>query len=195
MAGDNRRSDRCAAERGTKRILHRRVARSAVRALGDRQYGQLLEFAQHWAGQQGAGGENPLSRSRSRPAGVIRSLVHGGSIRGLELVFDDVAAGLLVRSIERWLQQVGVIELGDRVPGHDSQPVRLTAPSVALPRVMDRQLLVGGVDVPGVDHRVALVLLAEDLPDALRAAHRRKRNPAPIPRAIGKLRASAYSSA
>src|SRR6186997_827717 len=61
--------------------------------------------------------------------------------------------------------------------------MRLATAAVELAGVVHRELLVGGIHVAGVDHRVALVLLAEDLPHALahwstlRVALRRRRRP------------------
>src|SRR5688500_1079820 len=105
-------------------------------------------------------------REGREAASSLPRLADGTLLRSLELVLDDVSAGLLVRPIQRRLQKVRIIELGDRLAGNDPEPMRLAPASVELTRVMHGQLLVGSVDVAGVDHRVALVLLPEDLPDA-----------------------------
>src|SRR5918994_1948720 len=87
---------------------------------------------------------------------------------------------LTVTPVKGRLRQVGVVELGDRSARDDPQPMRLAAPPVELARVVHGELLVRGIYVARVDHRIALVLLAEYLPHAFRSrlhAHRRKRTP------------------
>ena len=122
--------------------------------------------AENQLGEGVAGGDVERGGRRRHSA----ASVGGALLRGLQLVLDDVAARLLVAAVEGRLEQVRVVELGDRVARHDPEPMRLAAAAVELAGVVQRQLLVGSVHVAGVDHRVTLVLLAEDLPHAL--AHR-----------------------
>ena len=115
-------------------------------------------------------------RSSARARGRRGRRCHAHRDRGLrlglagrlasrgQLVAHDVAAGLLERAIERRLEQVRVVEVDDVGAPDDPQPDALLAPAVQLAGVVGRQHRVGRHDAPAVTHRVAVLLLAEDLP-------------------------------
>src|SRR4029077_3692323 len=84
-----------------------------------------------------------------------------------ELVLDEIAPWAFEGPIEGRLQQAGVVELGDLLPGAHPHSVALLAPTVELAGVMHRQLLVWGSHVSAMDHRVPLGFLPEDLPNPI----------------------------
>src|SRR3990172_1327924 len=84
----------------------------------------------------------------------------------VELVAQDVATGLLESPIQRRLQEVGIGQVCDLRAPHDPQPDAFLAAAVELARVVHRGVAVGRADVAGVAHRLAVLLLAEDLPHA-----------------------------
>ena len=116
-------------------------------------------------------GQEQLDRGRGRGGAATR---HRGARLGLglaglrarrrELVAHDVAAGLLERAVERWLEQVRVGQVDDVGAAHDPQPDALLAAPEQLPGVVGGQGGVGRHDAAAVAHRVAVLLLAEDLP-------------------------------
>src|SRR5438128_7856167 len=91
--------------------------------------------------------------------------VLGALLGDVELVAHHVAARLLERAVERRLEQVGVGHVTDLRPGYDPQPHALVAARIELARVVLGELAVRRADVAGVLHGLAVLLLAEDLPD------------------------------
>src|SRR5690606_520354 len=70
-----------------------------------------------------------------------------------------------VGPFDRRPEEVGVTDLLDGRARHQPEPRRLPAARVDLASVLSSQIVAGRLDVPDVDHRLPLALLAKDLVD------------------------------
>ena len=85
-----------------------------------------------------------IARSRAR-------LRLGGALlgaRGRQLVAHHVAARLLERAVERRLEQVRIVEIGDVAAAHDPQPDALLPSAEQLAGVVQCELASGAMTLP-----------------------------------------------